>query len=218
VTQSNTPTQITCKLGLNSGLIPNTAYALEVMILNQGYALQSDYFRVNFLPAISSVSKNEGSISGGTQVTINGDGFTPSLTSLILDLSLYSLLSNANNIQIAYTSISLTTLQDQSGTFPLNINVNGVAAVCEGAALNCNFTFSSSSTPTLTAITPSSLSVANTVFTLSGATFGTDLTKVHVTIGEIGCQVTSVTDTSIECTLANLNLGAQSVNVLIDGK
>ena len=154
-----------------------------------------------------------GSISGGTQVTINGDGFTSSLTSVILDLSQYTVSSV--NTQITYTSITFMTKQDQVGTFQVKTSVNGVNAVCEAA--NCNFTFSSSSTPTLSSISPTSLITPNTVFTISGTSFGTDLTKVHVTIGQVTCQVTLTTDTSITCTLPNLNLGSQSVQVLIDG-
>ena len=61
-TQSSSTTQITCKLGLNSGLIPNVPYSIEVLIKNKGYALQNSFYRINFLPSISSVSKNEGSI------------------------------------------------------------------------------------------------------------------------------------------------------------
>jgi hypothetical protein len=50
-------------LGSNSGLIPNTAYSIEIEILNKGFALQSDFYRIFFLPAISSVSTNQGIVS-----------------------------------------------------------------------------------------------------------------------------------------------------------
>ena len=97
----------------------------------------------------------------------------------------------------------------------MKTSVNGVDAVCN---TNCNFTFSSSSTPTLTSITPLTLSTPNTIFTISGTSFGTDLTKVSVTIGRVTCQVTSTIDTNIMCTLPYLDLGSQTVAVLINGK
>ena len=96
----------------------------------------------------------------------------------------------------------------------MKTSVNGVDAVCN---TNCNFTFDSTLTPSVSSISPTSLTTPNTVFTISGNSFGTDMSKVHVTIGQVTCQVTSVVDTSIVCTLANLNLGIQNVNVLIDG-
>jgi hypothetical protein len=108
----------------------------------------------------------------------------------------------------------LTTQKDQSGTFEIRAFVNGVAAVCN---TNCNFTFDSTLTPSVTSVSPTSLATPNTVFTISGTSFGTDMSKVHVTIGQVTCQVTSLVETSIVCTLANLNLGTQNVNVLKDG-
>jgi len=107
------------------------------------------------------------------------------------------------------------TQQDQAGSSQIQTSVNGVSAVCN---TNCNFTFSSALTDAVSSISPTSLSTPNTVFTISGTSFGTDMTKVHVTIGQVDCQVTSTTDTEIVCTLSNLNLGSQSVSVLIDGK
>jgi len=211
-TQSSSTTQITCKLGVNSGLIPNVAYPIEILVKNQGFAVQNSFYKINFLPSITSLSTNQGSVEGGTLLTINGDGFSISQTYVIIDLSQYSIL-NAN-AQIANTNITLTTQKDQSGSFEIRAFVNGVAAVC---STNCNFTFDPTLTPSVTSVSPTSLATPNTVFTISGTSFGTDMSKVHVTIGQVTCQVTSVVDTSIVCTLANLNLGSQNVNVQIDG-
>lgn len=128
-------------------------------------------------------------------------------------MSQYSVKNS--NAQITYNNITFTTQQDQAGTYQMKTSVNGVDAVCN---TNCNFTFDSTLTPSVSSISPTSLTTPNTVFTISGNSFGTDMSKVNVTIGQGACQVTSVTDTEIVCTLANLNLGSQSVAVLIDGK
>ena len=128
-------------------------------------------------------------------------------------MSQYSVKNS--NAQITYNTITFTTQQDQAGTYQIKTSVNGVAAICN---TNCNFTFDSNLTPSVSSISPTSLTTPNTVFTISGNSFGTDMSKVRVTIGQGACQVTSVTDTEIVCTLANLNLGSQSVAVLIDGK
>ena len=59
-TVSSSTTQITCKMGLNSGLVANTPYAIELLVKNVGYALQNDYYQINFLPSIISISKTQG--------------------------------------------------------------------------------------------------------------------------------------------------------------
>ena len=189
------------------------AYPIEILVKNQGFAVQNSFYKINFLPSITSLSTNQGSVEGGTLLTINGDGFlNSSLTTVTLvELSRYSILNS--NVQ-SYTNITLTTQEHQSGTFEIRTFVNGVAAVC---STNCNFTFDPTLTPSVTSVSPTSLATPNTVFTINGTSFGTDMSKVHVIIGQVTCQVTSVVDTSIVCTLANLNLGSQNFTVLIDG-
>ena len=59
---SNTATQIVCQLGTNSGLIAGIQYSVEVQIKNLGNALQTNAIKFNFLPKITSVSPNTGSL------------------------------------------------------------------------------------------------------------------------------------------------------------
>ena len=213
-TVSSTSTQITCKLGLNSGLVPGTLYPIEVLLKNVGYAIQNAVYQISFLPVISAISTNQGSIAGGTLVNITGDGFVSALTLLDLDVTRYS--QSLQNAQITYNSISVTTALDQAGTFEMLVHVNAIQALCESS--NCNFTFTADVTPTVNSIQPTTFTALNTQFTISGVNFGTDSSKVHVTIGSVNCAIVSVVDTSIVCTLAALDLGSQSIDVLVDGK
>ena len=109
----------------------------------------------------------KGSISGGTLVTISGDGFTSSLTSVILGFTQYS--SRNTNAQITYSTITFTTQQDQAGSSQIQTSVNGVSAVCN---TNCNFTFSSALNTSVSSTSPTSLPTPNIVFTISGTLFG----------------------------------------------
>ena len=59
--QSST-TQVTCTIGLNSGLIPNRLYPIELLIKNKGYALPNDYYQISFIPVINSISNNQGEL------------------------------------------------------------------------------------------------------------------------------------------------------------
>lgn len=213
--QEDQPTSntLTCQLGMNSGLLPNQFYTLEVLVKNKGYALhQNGFYQVSFQSVITIITPDQGSVAGGTLITIEGDGFAPN-SFVILDLSLYSnaqLLSSTNN------RIQLLTNLDQPGKFPILVSSNGEYAQC--AYVNgCNFTFSSAATPTLTSITPSSLTQLNTIFTLVGTNFGSNETAAHVFIGEQICYVLSIQSESLTCLLQELPLGSQYVTVLVDG-
>ena len=204
--------QLTCQLGMNSGLLPNIMYTLEVLVKNIGYAIhQNGFYQVSFESVVNSVTPEQGSIYGGTLVTIQGDGFSMENSFVILDLSLYS---NAQLIMIEYGMIQFLTNLDQSGTFPILVNTNGAYAQCVSG---CNFTFTSSSTPTLTSISPTSLTQLNTTFTLAGTNFGSNLTDIQVFVGQQMCQVVSIQSGSLTCSLPYLELGSQYVTVLVDG-
>lgn len=153
-------------------------------------------------------------MAGGSSISINGDGFVPSQTAVVLGSSTFQLKnSNAN---IAYTSINFETLPNQEGAYELSVYVNGFQAVCSNN--NCNYTFTSAATPKLTAVSPNTLSDSNTLITITGQNFGSDSSKVKVSIGGEDCAVASTSQTTITCTLNRLALGNQAVMVTIDGK
>ena len=45
---------------MNSGLVPNKPYPVELLVKNKGYAVQNDFYQIYFLPAITSISSNQG--------------------------------------------------------------------------------------------------------------------------------------------------------------
>ena len=47
-------------MGKNSGLVANKLYPIELLVKNKGYALQNDYYQINFLPVITWISNNQG--------------------------------------------------------------------------------------------------------------------------------------------------------------
>lgn len=53
-------TQICCKIGKNSGLQANTMYGVEVLVKNKGFALHNDFFQINFISVVSSISLYQG--------------------------------------------------------------------------------------------------------------------------------------------------------------
>ena len=81
-----------------------------------------------------------GSIAGGTQININGDGFIPQSTVVLIGQSPY--YNNIANTVINYTHIVLTTTSSDIEVLGLSIKVlvNNVQAVCG----NCVFDYSTS--------------------------------------------------------------------------
>lgn len=230
---SSSATQIVCKIGSNSGLVAGITYGIEVQIKNSGNALQSNVFTFNFIPLVTAVSPSTGlwflfttfllfylrfnfflilkigSSSGGTTVLITGDGFTDS-TFVQLSGVAYS---KANSI-IAYGQISLITSSSASGATTIKIFVNGVQATCNAI---CTFTFSSQIAPTITSVSPTSVSDATTL-TITGTQFGTDPAKLTVKIGIQSCTVLTATSSQLTCSIPGLSLGAQIISVNLAGK
>ncbi len=209
---SNTATQIECRIGTNSGLVPNLKYLIEVHAKNTGFALHTDEFSIEFIPRITAFSNNAGSLNGGNEVTITGDGFVPSATTLVLGSSVY----NDQNARITYTSITFVTNPEETDiTHNITLYVNGYQVVTE---IDNSYAFSAEDTPEILSVSPTSVSLANTEITISGNLFGTSSSDVEVKIGVQDCVVSTVTNTEIKCTLSGLEIGDQSVNLRIKSK
>uniref|UniRef100_UPI00089DC9B0 fibrocystin-L-like n=1 Tax=Ciona intestinalis TaxID=7719 RepID=UPI00089DC9B0 len=104
----------------------------------------------------------------------------------------------------------------------VQVYINNVPSKCDGdydsdAATSCGFQWSSAATPTLTNVTPTS-GVTGDSISLTGSGFGTTASDVTVTIGGMACTVSTVTDTSVSCTLGESPGGTQTIAVKVAGK
>ena len=126
-----------------------------------------------------------------------------------------NILKNAN---VTYNTIILTTSADQEKTFDVIVYVNGIKAKCLITGnIKCVFKFTIDSTPEVSSVSPTSFTSLNTAFTISGSKFSNDMTQVQVTIGTETCELTASNLTSISCVLPRLNLGAQLINIVVNG-
>ncbi len=148
-----------------------------------------------------------GSTAGGTFITINGDGFNPSSTLVKL--------GSLVDATITYNQITFKTSSNPAGDFLLSINVNQIESACKQAP-NCTYEFSSISAPTISAISPTSVS-GQTTLTISGSNFGSDISKLNVQIGTESCVVLSASNTQLTCSLAGLSIGLFTANVNLLG-
>jgi hypothetical protein len=153
--------------------------------------------------------KHLGSSEGGTTIVISGDGFSDG--SLVQLSGISYTRTNAN---ISYNQISLITKLSPVGVNSLSLYVNGIKALCSSSS--CDYEFSSQVAPTLSLISPTSISDA-AIVTISGTQFGSDSTKLSVKIGTETCSVTYSTSNSITCSLTGLRVGSQLVIVNLQG-
>jgi hypothetical protein len=159
-----------------------------------------------------------GSIAGGTQVTINGDGFTPANTRVIIGSIDYTSQSIITYSQIIFTT-SVPPSFYINQVIPVTILIGTNQAICSSAT--CTFQWSISDTPFVDSVTPTAI-IGTQVLTLTGRNLMANPTaavpaNTHVTINGSPCNVTSITNSTISCQIAGVAAGNYSIAVSIDG-
>ena len=220
---SSSTTSLTCQLSSsNSQLQSNVQYPVEVLVKNFGYALQSSTYLITFVPVITSFTPTSGSIVGGTQITINGLGFSSSGYVQFGTIPNYFFYNNdGNKTNITFNSIVINTASlsnfgiSTDNNYEIKVYSNGQKAVCS-VANGCKFTFSSIITPNINSISPTTVG-GSTLMTITGTNFVNDMSLVNVVIGNQQCLAASATTTQITCQLNGLNLGSKNVLLNING-
>ena len=158
-----------------------------------------------------------GSIIGGTLITITGDGFTPADTRVIVGSLEYTSIAT-----ITYSRITFVTQAPPSNyidqLIPVTILVGTNHAVC--SAGSCSFTWARSVTSYLNSVSPTFITAPQSI-TLTGqnlaATGSIMGPNAHVTIDGQSCNVTAVSNSTITCTIGNIQVGNHTVVASIDG-
>ena len=200
---SNNQTFISCLC--NQG-VAGSYYPL-VLITGKGFALISTQKLISIPLAISSVHPTVGSLSGGTQITINGIGFPLNINSV-----------NPFTVKIGNSpcTISSSTVNRIICT-TTGWTTNNILVVTVGTltATNTDFQYSTTGSVTVLSITPSYAStIVNTPLTIVGQGFSYNAASISVTIGPYICMITAVTPTQINC---DINGGAQGMYTLTVG-
>ncbi len=160
-----------------------------------------------------------GSIVGGTQVTINGDGFTPANTRVIIGSIDYTSQSTITYSQIIFTTPSAPFSLYINQAIPVTILIGTNQAICSSAT--CTFQWSTSDTPFVDSVTPTAI-IGTQMLTLTGRNLLANPiaavpANTHVTINGSQCNVTSITNSTILCQIAGVAAGTYSIVVSIDG-
>lgn len=226
VTDSSFST-VTCNIeATNQPRIGRPQY-VQYLVRNVGFAqinISQPMLRsFTLYPSVTSVSPTSGSTSGHTQITIRGIGFPKNYTTGTIDITI-----GGYQCDVVSSSYTKTTCFSP-GSYP-NIHRNVSVSIAAGHARmipakcerDCTFTYTKSMTPTITHVSPLSMTGENTTtVTLVGTGFGENISTVRVSMKsseQHSCTVTSVSDTRILCEIKYLPQGSNTVIVDISGK
>jgi hypothetical protein len=175
-----------------------------VKILVNDVGLAQGSVKVTGDTTISGLSSSDGSTNGGSQLTINGNGFV-SGTTVSIDGSACAVTEvNLNNV-------TCTTPAHAAGAVTVAVTSNGKTYPQQ------SYTYANASTPSITAVSPAQGS-AGTTLVLTGQNFGATNADNTVTVGGADCSVTSSSATEVRCTAGVQKVGSFAVVLTVKNK
>ncbi|XP_076438726.1 fibrocystin-L-like isoform X2 [Babylonia areolata] len=193
----------------------------QVRVGNRGHALMALTLdgsrRLALLPVISDMDPVLGSLAGGTLLTFTGSGFAPSTADVTVTIDGYScVVQSATTTEV--TCLTPSSSSAKTAAVEVTTYHNSRPFVADCRASQCSFQYAQSATPTLSAVTPSTISSPSTTLTLTGSGFGSSTADVTVTLGGAACSVSGVSDTQIVCSTVHVPAGDHVPQVTVTGQ
>ncbi len=214
---SATENTITCLINTENNMAIGVFAPVEVRVNNIGNALMTDPTQENrhfiLIPHINDVSPSSGSTAGGAIIVISGGGFTTSNIAVSINAIACTVLEVTYDTVVCMTSNANVL----TANITLSVYVNGqsIPAECRGS---CEYSYSSADTPTISSVSPSTITAADTQVSISGTGFGTDVAALNISIGNTPCSILTTTGTSITCNAGRPISGTQSLSLVVDVK
>ena len=158
---------------------------------------------------LTTVSPSDGSVAGGTLLTLSGRGFSSEISKVSVSIggSVCTVLTSS------YSTVTCTTSPGAEGRYNMIVTSGG------GRFPTQVYTYSMAATPLVSSIFPTS-GQAGLMVTLSGSNLqGSLSSSTSVQIGGAECCVnqTESNSSSIMCELSNNLAGAHSIALSVDG-
>ncbi|XP_076030840.1 fibrocystin-L-like [Oratosquilla oratoria] len=175
--------------------IPAGSYGIRVNVEGSGDAsITSGGESIVLSPTVTAISPVEGSIHGGTRLTITGSGFD-------LDATVTVGENICVVVNIEPNTITCMTQANAAGTVSVVVTSGGTTST------GLDFTYSLDRTPQIDSVSPNTDILAEDTLTLSGS----GLDGIEVFIDDVTCSTTSSSDTSVTCSAPELTGGSHNV-------
>lgn len=209
---SSSNTQITCRISTVKSPPVNTPMRVSMHVNNRGHALVQIKSPVNetlrLRAVISGFTPTQGSVAGGTKVTIKGSGFAGDRAAVMIGSSQCK-ITRMTYTEVDCSTGSLSRLQGYA--WPLNVFINNEAARCNLS--RCLFNYDEAVTPVVYDIIDRRITKSEEDIIVTGSLFGTDASNISVAVGPTVCNVSSVNDTRILCTVHGAPAGNHKLHV-----
>merc|ERR1719483_207686 len=206
-------TEVTCTLEAG----PAGVYDVSVVVKSRGVAAQpgSGQLTHEVSLEIFSNTPTEGSLGGGTTVTVSGSGFPATLEgwnggSVTISGSECKVFASTFDEFQCVTSAAVGGVRRKRSATEITISIGS------SSATGGSFNYDASLTPAVTILsTYSSSPLGGDVLTVDGSAFGANWGKVL--LGDNECTIISWFPTQITCTLPSNSHGDYPVHVSVPG-
>ena len=212
--EMQTVIQLTCRLPTLDSMAP---HAVSVATVIGGHSPVLASATITTPPLIRSISPVSGSVAGGTTLTLSGDGLTASRAALEVTVggrNCRVLFTNASTVRcVTPVAASLT----QGASAAVLVSVRGAIASC--VASSCNYNYSLTRTPILTAANVAGKGPSEWSIALSGSFVDEDgttlpLDDAQILVGGTACMPAGGASASeITCVIAPPHAGRQVVTI-----
>uniref|UniRef100_A0AAR2IPV4 Polycystic kidney and hepatic disease 1 (autosomal recessive)-like 1 n=1 Tax=Pygocentrus nattereri TaxID=42514 RepID=A0AAR2IPV4_PYGNA len=184
---SVTDTEVRCTAGEHAG----GTYPVTMTHQAKGLAQSQSIFTYEL--RLTQVSPNEGSYAGGAVVAVQGTGFDPISSKVLICSKECSVRRNASSSTALYCEVPPNNgTQAEQACMVMVLNTYASANITNG------YTYKSSLTPVITDVSPRRGGTAGgTVLTITGSGFSGG--NITVTIAGSVCDVRSVNETKVIC-------------------